>query len=418
MKKILGIISVITLAACNNDTGSINYPYQNRNQNPLGAPSNPSQPFYNAITNINSKITGMTSNNSDQIAAYINYRLNEWNMYNPDTGKNVSRTDIANAALWLTDGNKTKTQIEQYFSNKLTLFHMAAYVIENRLNSCFSDGSVGAAATCFTKWRDNSATFATISDEIHKYTTLINVADAELVATNDAKIKFIVSSDGQITGATITENNTTTKYDLWSHFNSDDNYTILDTMKYTSAGKDLGLSYSDFGTYSIKRYKLDKQTREESTEMILTDMPLAGGYDSHKISNSDITKNVHFTGRAIGNAQNSEHIVDLDGTATLAFDAASGTSRLGASFNNWYDINVQDDGAIEFSNYTNKNTLVKLAGTPNDKGIITDTGAKIDIGYYAPNSDADIPTESTGLVQYTETTSNTKMDIAFGAIAN
>ncbi|MDE5615659.1 MAG: hypothetical protein K2I81_02395 [Alphaproteobacteria bacterium] len=146
----------------------------------------------------------------------------------------------------------------------------------------------------------------------------------------------------------------------------------------------------------------------------MADTPLAGGYASHKIKKSDIANDVHFTGQAVGNARNSEHIVDLSGTATLAFDKESGTSTLGASFNNWYDIQVADNGAIEFSNYTNKNNLLKLDAAPDSDGVITDTGAKMDVGYYAPKPDTGVPTEATGLVQYTEAASGIKMDIAFG----
>lgn len=52
---------------------------------------------------------------------------------------------------------------------------------------------------------------------------------------------------------------------------------------------------------------------------------------------------------------------------------------------------------------------------PDSNGIITASGAKMDVGYYASKPDTGVPTEATGLVQYTETASGVKMDIAFGA---
>lgn len=186
-------------------------------------------------------------------------------------------------------------------------------------------------------------------------------------------------------------------------------------LTYKSIGKELGLSYSDFGTYTIIKEQIDINTETETKETVLDNAIFAGGYDSHKIAMSDIASNVNFTGQAVGNASDSQHTVNLDGTATLSFDKESGTSTLGASFNNWYDIQVTDNGAIEFSNYTNTNNLVKLDAAPDDNGIITDTGAKMDVGYYGPHPDAGIPTEATGLVQYQENTSGVKMDIAFGA---
>ena len=50
------------LTACTGDNGSIDYDYQHRSHNPLGAPTNPEQDFSNAITNYNATVTGLLSN--------------------------------------------------------------------------------------------------------------------------------------------------------------------------------------------------------------------------------------------------------------------------------------------------------------------------------------------------------------------
>lgn len=414
--KPLWIIPLCLMAACHNDGGSIDYAYQNRNRNPLGNPTNPSNPFKNAVISSNAKTTGILSRTESQISDYITYRLNEWDVYNPKIGANISRMDIADAARWLTDGDKTTAEIEQKFANNLTLMHMAVYVVDNRLNSCFANASVGDAAACFAKWRDNhKAGFAEISDQIYKNTTLINAADAEFIAANDAKITFIVDSDGIINGAKITDNGNDTKYNMWTNFTTDDEYAMLDHMKYTSGGREIGLSYSDFGTYSVTRDKFNTNAGTESTETIIENMPFAGGYASHKTDTANIANNVNFTGRAVGNATDFNHTVDLDGAATLSFDKTTGTSVLGASFDNWYDINVRNTGEIEFSNYTNKNNLVRLTAAADTDDTITDTGASMNVGYYAPTPGATTPTEATGLIQYTQTASGVKMDVAFGA---
>lgn len=416
MKKISRLVLLCILSACNSNNKSVDYGYQTRPTNPLGSPTNPTRPFENSIIKDNEKITGMISRGESQVSDYIKYRLNEWDTYNPNTGQDISYADIANAALWLTDASKTKSDIEQKFADNITLMHMALYVIDNRLNSCFARGDVGHAATCFTNWRDNFKTqFNEISAEIQKNTTRLNVADAEIAATNNAQIKFIVDTDGRITGATVTENGTDTKYNAWAHVSSDDKYAILNKLSYNSIGKEMGLSYSDFGTYSIEREKFDKETDAKTSETLLSDTPFAGGYASQKIAKTDIVSDIDFTGRAIGNASNNENSVKLDGLAYLSFDKSTGTSTLDASFSNWYDISVNDNGEITFSNYSEPNGLVKLDTAPDDKGVITDTGAKMDVGYYAPNPNTGIPTEATGLIQYTEKSSGVKMDVAFGA---
>lgn len=402
----------LILAACASDNTSITYPNQHRVTNPLGNPTNPTRPFENSIGTYNAKYTGMISRTENQISDYIKYRLNNWDLYHPNVGKNISRTDIANAAVWLTGAQWTEAEIKQHFAGNSTLMQMAMWVVDNRLHSCISGDN---PEKCFVKWRTvNADYYNNIADEIRKNTTPLSAANATFMATNDAKIKFIVDTDGRINGATVTENGTDTKYEIFTHVHSDDDYVMLDKLSYDSAGKELGLSYSDFGTYSIQRDKIDRQTEEETSETILSDIPFAGGYASQKIDPGKITTGLHFAGRAVGTAQDSKNIVDLDGTANLNFDKNTGTSLLSASFKDWYDIYVKDDGTISFTNYTNKNDLVKLGAAPNDNGIITATGAQMNVGYYGPAPDTSIPTEATGTVQYTENTSGVKMDIAFG----
>ena len=405
MKYLSLCLAMITLAACS-DGSSIDYPYLDRNHNPLGNPTNPTQPF----KDINAGTTGMLGRTDQQIADYIDYRLNQWNTYNPDTGKDISRLDIADAVRYLSTGTQSADEIAAHFADNFTLLHMAVYSINNALNNCFTGGDAGAGAACYTKWRDNNKElFDRMTNGIIHNITPINLADAEFTASDGATIKFIVDAEtGKITGATLTTDGTEIKYedsDFYYGWINDTDGTI-NRMKYDSVGKELNLSYADFGTYVISGINNSPNP-----------VPFAGGYAAHAIAPDKIKiedKDLVFRGTAVGTARDAKHTVALNGTAELRFKTDK-QSTLGAEFADWYDILVDTKGNITFSNYSEPNNLVKLAATPDKDGTITATGATMTVNYYAPNPELGTPTESTGLVSYTEGTSGVKMDIAFGA---
>lgn len=410
MKRCITLFVLCLLTACTGDNGSIDYDYQHRSHNPLGAPTNPEQDFSNAITNYNATVTGLLSNTENQISDYIQYRLNEWSLFNPDTGVDVSRVDIASAASWLTGDEYTETEIKDKFVDNFLLMHMAAYVVDNRLNSCFNNATVDSAAACFVRWRDrNTTTFNEISKEIRKYTLLLNAENAKFNTQYGGEIQFILDDDGRITGAKIVQDGKTVKFDNWVYTDINDDAT---RMYFNSIGKNLGLSYSDFGTYSVVKNRPDAAS--DIRDILSDNAVFAGGYLSHKIGTEDIAGDVNFTGRAVGTASNAQHVVDLDGNATLVFNRSTGNSTLSAQFNNWYDVNVNDNGEIEFNNYSNKNNLVKLEKKSDVNGVIKDDGAKFDATYYGEKPDTGIPNEATGLVRYNEAESGVDMNIAFG----
>lgn len=413
MKK-LGIFTLcFLLSACGGNSDSRSYPYQNRPHNPLGVPTNPTQDFENTITTSNAQKTGLISNSENQISDYVVYRLNEWNLYNPNIGQDISKGDIATAAAWLTSGDHTASEIETKFADNLTLMHMAAYVVDNRLNSCFNNTSVGSAAACFVKWRNNNgAYYNKISDEIHKYTTDLSAADAEFNSTSGSKIKFILDTDGRITGAKITQGENTTDFENWTNVDTDAQYITTTTMNYDSGGKDLGLSYSDFGTYNIVKKQTDKNTGLETSETVQDNGVFAGGYASQKIDPADIAQNLTFSGRAVGTVSSGDASLNLSGDASVTFDVTSKSSTVSAKFNNWYDVTAKNDGTIIFENNTgNMLPLQSVDAT----GRATASDAIMNIGYYGENPSNNLPTESVGTIQYTETSSGLKMDMAFGA---
>ena len=68
-----------------------------------------------------------------------------------------------------------------------------------------------------------------------------------------------------------------------------------------------------------------------------------------------------------------------------------------------------------FSNYKNKENLVKFEIQPDINGNIIMSGANMDVHYYAPKPENGRPTEANGLIQFQENGSGIKLDVAFGA---
>lgn len=420
MRRILLFISLLMLSACADNGGSIDYPYKDREYNSLGWPTNPTTPFKNTVVESNSKVTGMLSRTENITEDYITYRLNSWSVYNPNIGNRISLMDIANAAAWLTDGERTVQEIEQYFGKNLTLMHMAVYVVDNRLNRCFNGAGVGAAAECFVEWRNEFPNeFSNISQEIKENTTSLNAGDAVLNAVDGAKIKFIVDDEtGMIVGATLNKEGVSQSYnnrgeggEFYNIVLKDDEF-LKQSLMYNSIGKTLGLSYSDFGVYSQAESK--ELAEDSSIQVLVATVPFAGGYSEHSIAPENIAHDVEFKGAAIGTASSGDEVVNLVGDATLGFNKETGISTLGATFDDWYDVVVKNDssGTIEFTNYENQNNVAKFNG--DLEGDFSATGAKMTVGYYASMPETGVPTEATGLVSFEEPDSGVKMNIAFG----
>lgn len=420
MRRILLFISLLMLSACADNGGSIDYPYKDREYNSLGWPTNPTTPFKNTVVESNSKVTGMLSRTENITEDYITYRLNSWSLYNPNIGNRIPLMDIANAAAWLTDGERTVQEIEQYFGKNLTLMHMAVYVVDNRLNRCFNGAGVGAAAECFVEWRNEFPNeFSNISQEIKENTTSLNAGDAVLNAVDGAKIKFIVDDEtGMIVGATLNKEGVSQSYnnrgeggEFYNIVLKDDKF-LKQSLMYNSIGKTLGLSYSDFGVYSQAESK--ELAENSSIQVLVATVPFAGGYSEHSIAPENIAHDVEFKGAAIGTASSGDEVVNLVGDATLGFNKETGISTLGATFDDWYDVVVKNDssGTIEFTNYENQNNVAKFNG--DIEGDFSATGAKMTVGYYASMPETGVPTEATGLVSFEEPDSGVKMNIAFG----
>lgn len=212
-------------------------------------------------------------------------------------------------------------------------------------------------------------------------------------------------------------------------------YAKDEKTTYTSYAKDMKLVYSDFGTLT-KEATFSKPVLEGMTEETTV---FAGGYEGKKIEVVNLTENMTFEGKAVGgvnvvegnnltNDDRSLPTLNLDGTARVTFDKATGQQTLKAEFNNWYDVTAEaaagsNPDKLTFNNWKNGTaddykfrgqseyivndftTAKQLAADP-DTAIEAGPGdhsdpafGALNIGYYG---DKGIPSEATGYVFYEE----------------
>ena len=234
-------------------------------------------------------------------------------------------------------------------------------------------------------------------------------------------MKFTLDGDGEIIGMTLTRDSgdvNLKKFGDSDFYGPDnENKTVLE-LAYDSLGKEMGLSYPDFGLIGITSSMGDEQSQSPDEFSV----PFAGGYAAKQIDVANIDTDMTFSGRATGRVAKGAHIVQLQQDAarptTLTFDTQSDKSTLKANFNNWYDVTVDSTGAISFTDYKDNNhpggtsINMQLAATPDD-GTITAGGATMNVGYYGPST---TPTQATGLVHYQEkdVENPVSLDMAFG----
>ncbi len=204
--------------------------------------------------------------------------------------------------------------------------------------------------------------------------------------------------------------------------------TIKGELDFQSAGKKLGLAYSDFGFV-----RFDGQ-----------DEIFHGGYPDNKIELAtvrDLNKDMNFKGSAIGIVETSTETsngsettgrVELNGNADLLV-ANNGKETLTVNFDKWYNVTVErntdDTNKITFSDYHNENdsfkfkyvneggSLVERGDTPyavdnfttpqtphfnyQDTETTGQTEGSMILDYFGPK-DKNNPTEFSGIVMYHE----------------
>ena len=177
-----------------------------------------------------------------------------------------------------------------------------------------------------------------------------------------------------------------------------------------SYAKELGLQYTDFGTFTAAE-GTTISGRDEAGAVI----PFVGGYLAKNISTEDLKEDVTFKGIAKGmvNPANETGAVDLgieDKNATLAFNKTTGEETFSASFSNWYDVKLVNKGDRVQSFEVNDagreiDGLYQLKNPPLNAG--EDEVVSFEKGYFG---DSGIPEEAVMLLQYQQHVGQTKDD--------
>ncbi len=427
MKRILYTLGIIALVTgCVDNGGGVSGYIPGGPDKGVGPrPTNPTGNFENAAVEHNSNITGIYMRNANQVADFVNYRLNDWDEINPDFGSDISKADIATAALYLSDSSLTTDEISEHFADKTDLFHMAVYMIDNRLNRCF-DTDVNSVE-CFTEWRDgHMSDFAKVASEIKNNAVVLDPTQSgnEIVldTISNQKLTFIFK-DGQINGITVSNADGTnaTEYDnFFRHDGTDIETYAIQKFDYESDGKDIGLTYSDFGTYTINTYNINNEITESDTGLF------AGGYESKQIKETDVVvpeNGLSFSGSAVARVTSDKGDVpetkNFDGNAWLNMDATTGTVDITALFNGWYNVDAtkkigEQNTDFTFWGYSGNAYSQNFQFNAENADKRAELTGTMDVKYYGENPETFIPTEATGFATVDEGAGGVKMDMAFG----
>ena len=416
------LVSGLLTGCLESGSGTAQYnPYKDR---PNIKPPIQTPEYDDTVADANALITGMHSRSELQVRNWIGFKLQGFNPTGFDVISADDYIDVANLANQITTANAA--QIKSAYATDSNILWAAMAVLNRSLAaSCFDATSGANTAECLVNWRNNNtAVFDTSRTELADNAIVLTVDNATLTATNGYKMKFTLDDDGEIIGMTLTRDSGNVDLaklgDSRTFYGSDiENGRVLE-LAYDSLGKEMGLSYSDFGLFGITSSMGDEQSQSPDEFSV----PFAGGYAAKQIDVAKIDTDMSFSGRATGRVAKGAHIVQLQQDAarptTLIFDTQSQTSTLNANFKNWYDVTVDSTGAISFTDYKDNEPGgtpidMQLAATPNDDGVITANGANMNVGYYGPST---TPTEVTGTVQFTETgvDNGVQMDMSFGAI--
>ncbi|MBP3615556.1 MAG: hypothetical protein J6J27_01460 [Alphaproteobacteria bacterium] len=302
---------------------------------------------------------------------------------------------------WITDdghshiGNVNEDGSYKFSKKQYTYDFRSTY---GQLTATFEEGVVPSLQEVKDKLIENIYN----NPNIHFY------SDEERVATVKAEIDALTEGD-------LENGNDRLEVDV---------FEPLD-LTYVLLGKNLNLSYSDYGYITIK-------------DGLDGDRGFAyGGYDDKHISD-EVIKNINeemvFKGNAIGEVLYEEkdgnsEFLPLDGDATLNLN--KGLSTLDVKFDNWYNVKVVDSVAdangthtMEFTN-GDRITNEKFKFSANDfnvdrsgseykeSGLYKRTenpsvAVISDIQYYG---DANDPVEAIGQIGYSEGNTHSNDDI-------
>ena len=421
MKKFYLLTSILALAACGGGSG--------------GGGSNSSvseatRPYVDPIRTSNSKVTGMVSNSKYQVVRYVVNKLGS----DDAAAVNLSRgattrgsfvpspatgdvdydkaQELVDLAAWLVNDSTSHDDITNMFNTSTTDKNKikAALKLMNDM-WCFVGGDANETANRIISRRSS---FETPLAELQHNTEVFNVSDARLILSDGGfggELKFDVDENtGEITGFELLPDEDDPEDEGMSFTtrleNSDAGHTQFQgtvedqpaVLTYNSLGKELGLKYSDFGSFDIDRFDNWR-------------VPLAGGYESKRITEmpTDEVANhetLSFQGKATGHVLRPNYygdgdpaVIQLNAPASLKFYGHEGKTVMTASFSNWYDVEYTkirtDAGNVNFTNYKQN----ELGADLNLSNATGETNVQVtgeDIRYFGDNN---IPTEAVGLIQ-------------------
>lgn len=221
-------------------------------------------------------------------------------------------------------------------------------------------------------------------------------------------LKFNLNTNGQIISITTSGNTLDRVGDSGSFTKTDKNKEQTITLE--SYGKKVGLSFSDFGNLYTNNKNFD------GNGILTTDSNslnhFIAGYDSKRVNDTEIAKNMTFKGHAVGNVNNSfdGSKLQVDGTATLDFKKG-GEQTLTANFTNWYDtiLTKNTDGTFDIAFDNARGVDIKDSLKMNGSDDIQSLGGSAEINYYGDGGKA---AEASGMIHYNE--GNTEFQSAFG----
>ena len=253
-------------------------------------------------------------------------------------------------------------------------------------------------------------------------------------ANDGAVLKFGINESGKIVSMTVVKNGTDeTEFNRYNdtnefrHITNVEDGTFDSVLTYDSVGKNMGLRYSDFGTYDIN---------SDVVADIRNNVPFAGGYPEKQIEPNNIAQNLTFSGKAVGtvtsykNGGDNPEVIELEnGRAYLTFDTTTHNAHITSAFDNWYTVVIDkgDTETINFENY-HENAQGYDMHMLSPVGVFEDPieASTTTVSYYGPDPANGVPTEAVGLVQFRDcgagvactgnydTTPEIKLDMGFG----
>jgi len=427
------LLALLSLCACSTNNGSA--PYSCVGSGPGCNPLVPQQPnnFINVAANSNSNLTSMWARNEAQVIAYIKNRLIGLNL--EDTSE-PSYLQVAQTALWLSTASEE--DIDAELAANRDNVHRAMYVYNSRLNSCFDDNATVSASQCFINWKTNASyLFNNAVSALEMNAQILDIDNATFTSSNandGAVLKFGINESGKIVSMTVVKNGTDeTEFNRYNdtnefrHITNIEDGTFDSVLTYDSVGKNMGLRYSDFGTYDIN---------SDVVADIRNNIPFAGGYPEKQIEPNNIAQNLTFSGKAVGtvtsykNGANNPEVIELEnGRAYLTFNTTSQNAHITSTFDNWYTVVIDkgDTETINFESY-HENAQGYDMHMLSPVGVFEDPieASTTTVSYYGPDPANGVPTEAVGLVQFRDcgagvactgnydTTPEIKLDMGFG----